>query len=60
MKNTRKKVAPSKTTKDSKRKDEIDKENLEKVISIHIFIHSFLTFYLLLEQNYWFTIIQSS
>jgi hypothetical protein len=29
---TRKKIPPTKTTKDTKRKDEIDKENLEKVI----------------------------
>jgi hypothetical protein len=40
MTKTRKKV-PTKTTKDSKRKDETDKENLEKVISYIMFINLF-------------------
>lgn len=42
MKNTRKKMVPTKTTKDSKRKDETDKENLEKVISSIIILSFFL------------------
>jgi hypothetical protein len=39
LKKTRKKTVPTKATKDSKRKDEIDKENLEKVISNNLFIN---------------------
>jgi hypothetical protein len=39
VKKTRKKIVPTKTTKDSKRKDETDKENLEKVISDNIILN---------------------
>jgi hypothetical protein len=42
LKKTRKKTVPVKATKDTKRKDEIDKENLEKVILILLPSYSML------------------
>lgn len=40
MNKARKKPLPAKSLKDTKRKDEIDKENLEKVISKLFFLVS--------------------
>jgi hypothetical protein len=49
MKKTRKKIVPTKTTKETKRKDEIDKENLEKVISNIILINLNIIFMIRLK-----------
>jgi len=49
MKKTRKKIVPTKTTKETKRKDETDKENLEKVISNIILINLNIIFMIRLK-----------